>query len=75
MNKLLLLFAAVIGISSCKTAPQVDAVKQARIDDSLIRVYLSNNPVVKAVKIRRDCTTRLLNRVRAPQQPSILRLR
>lgn len=50
MNKLLLLFAAVIGISSCKTAPPVDAVKQARIDDSLIRVYLSNNPVVKAVK-------------------------
>lgn len=49
-NLLLLILAAFIGLSSCKTAPNVDAVKQARIDDSVIRVYLSNNPIVKAVK-------------------------
>jgi FKBP-type peptidyl-prolyl cis-trans isomerase FkpA len=49
-NLLLVLFISVIAFASCKTAPNVDAVKQARIDDSLIRVYLSNNPVVKAVK-------------------------
>ena len=49
-NIILAFFAAVIGLSSCKTRPNVDAVKQARIDDSVIRVYLSNNPSIKAVK-------------------------
>lgn len=49
-NTILVVFAIVFAFASCKIAPPVDAVKQARIDDSLIRVYLSNNPVVKAVK-------------------------
>lgn len=49
-NLLLLLFIASIAITSCSRAPSVDKVKQAKIDDSVIRVYLSNNPMIKAVK-------------------------
>jgi FKBP-type peptidyl-prolyl cis-trans isomerase FkpA len=47
-HALLPLFVALIVLVSCKTGPSVDKVKQARIDDSIIRVYLSNNPIIKA---------------------------
>jgi FKBP-type peptidyl-prolyl cis-trans isomerase FkpA len=49
-NLLLLLFIASIAITSCSRGPSVDMVKQAKTDDSIIRVYLSNNPLIKAVK-------------------------
>ncbi|WP_184543967.1 FKBP-type peptidyl-prolyl cis-trans isomerase [Mucilaginibacter sp. FT3.2] len=49
-NLVLLLFIASIAFASCSSGTPVDAVKQARIDDSIIRVYLSNNPIIKAVK-------------------------
>jgi FKBP-type peptidyl-prolyl cis-trans isomerase FkpA len=49
-NIVLLLFIALIALASCTRPPSVDMVKQAKIDDSVIRVYLSNNPIIKAVK-------------------------
>ncbi|MDN3582327.1 FKBP-type peptidyl-prolyl cis-trans isomerase [Mucilaginibacter flavus] len=49
-NLLLIIFITIIGLASCKTAPPVDAIKQARTDDSLITIFLSNNPLIKAVK-------------------------
>ena len=49
-NLLLIVFVAIVTLASCTSTPPVDAVKQARTDDSLIRVYLSNNPLIKAVK-------------------------
>jgi FKBP-type peptidyl-prolyl cis-trans isomerase FkpA len=49
-NIVLSLFIALIALASCTRAPSADMVKQAKIDDSVIRVYLSNNPTIKAVK-------------------------
>lgn len=49
-NLLLLLFVASIAMTSCSRRPSVEMIKQAKTDDSIIRVYLSNNPMIKAVK-------------------------
>lgn len=45
-----LLFATIIAFASCSSGPSAGMVRQAQIDDSLIRVYLANNPMIKAVK-------------------------
>lgn len=49
-NLLLIVFIAIVALASCTSTPPVDAIKQGRTDDSLIKVYLSNNPLIKAVK-------------------------
>jgi FKBP-type peptidyl-prolyl cis-trans isomerase FkpA len=49
-NLYALLFLISVALASCAGRQSVDKVKQARIDDSVIRVYLSNNPSIKAVK-------------------------
>jgi len=45
-----LLFVASVALASCGGGQSVDKIKQAKYDDSVIRVYLSNNPIIKAVK-------------------------
>jgi len=49
-NIILLAFVCLIVLASCNRGPSAGMVQQARIDDSLIRVYLANNPMIKAVK-------------------------
>ena len=53
MKKYILLlsaFALIILISSCGGSLSGQMAQQAKVDDSLIRVYLKANPQIKAVK-------------------------
>lgn len=47
---ILLLGIIIITLASCTNDTPFDAAKQARLDDSTIRVYLAANPTIKAVK-------------------------
>ena len=47
---ILLLSIIIITLTSCSNNASVEVSKQARIDDSIIRVYLAANPAIKAVK-------------------------
>jgi FKBP-type peptidyl-prolyl cis-trans isomerase FkpA len=47
---ILLLSVLLITLASCSNNASVGVAKQARIDDSIIRVYLAANPAIKAVK-------------------------
>ena len=53
MKKYILLlsaFALIILVSSCGGSMSAQMAQQAKVDDSLIRVYLKANPQIKAVK-------------------------
>ncbi|MGN8068220.1 FKBP-type peptidyl-prolyl cis-trans isomerase [Mucilaginibacter sp. SG564] len=53
MKKYILLlsaFALIVLASSCGGSMSAQMAQQAKIDDSLIRVYLKANPQIKAVK-------------------------
>lgn len=53
MKKYILLlsaFALIILASSCGGSMSGQMAQQAKVDDSLIRVYLKSNPQIKAVK-------------------------
>jgi FKBP-type peptidyl-prolyl cis-trans isomerase FkpA len=47
---ILLLSAFIMVLASCSSGPSAGVAKQARIDDSIIRAYLTANPQIKAVK-------------------------
>jgi FKBP-type peptidyl-prolyl cis-trans isomerase FkpA len=47
---LLLLSAVIITLMSCDNTAKLNKAKQARTDDSLIRIYLKANPQIKAQK-------------------------
>ena len=47
---ILLLSSFIIVLASCSSRPSAGVAKQARIDDSIIRAYLTANPQIKAVK-------------------------